>query len=87
MIGHPERFGLSSLTEESDTCGRCPLRVLELGAGTGLVGLSAVKVLIASSTKKDCGATVIATDFYPSVWTISGPTSTKTSPATGVMLL
>ncbi|KAI5997447.1 hypothetical protein EDD15DRAFT_2245834 [Pisolithus albus] len=67
MVEHPEQFGLGFLTRENDTCGRRPLRILELGAGTGLVGLTAAKVLVASSAKKDCRATVVATDFYPSV--------------------
>ncbi|KAI6022217.1 hypothetical protein PISMIDRAFT_689259 [Pisolithus microcarpus 441] len=67
IVQHPEQFGLGFLTGENDTCSERPLRVLELGAGTGLVGLTAAKVLIAFSAKKDCRATVVATDFYPSV--------------------
>ncbi|KAI5997187.1 hypothetical protein EDC04DRAFT_2797600 [Pisolithus marmoratus] len=54
IVDHPEH-------------GKRPLRVLELGAGTGLVGLTAVKVLLASSAWRNRGATVVATDFYPSV--------------------
>ncbi|KAI6159361.1 hypothetical protein EDD17DRAFT_1898773 [Pisolithus thermaeus] len=48
------------------TCGERPLRFLELSAGTGLVGLTVAKVLVASLAKRDCRATVVATDFYPS---------------------
>ncbi|KIK12859.1 hypothetical protein PISMIDRAFT_646660 [Pisolithus microcarpus 441] len=67
VVEHPEQFGLGFLTGESDTCSERPLCVLELGAGTGLVSLTAAKVLVASSAKMDCRATVVATDFYPSV--------------------
>lgn len=59
IVEHPEQFGLGFLKGENDTCGRRPLRILELGA--------AAKVLVASSTKRDCRATVVAADLYPSV--------------------
>lgn len=54
-----------------------PLRILELGAGTGLVGLTVAKLLQASSSCKNPDpnptlrprATIILTDFYPAVLT------------------
>ncbi|KAI6046981.1 putative methyltransferase-domain-containing protein [Pisolithus marmoratus] len=64
IVDHPEQFGLGG---KDYTSGKRPLRVLELGAGTGLVGLTAAKVLLASSAWRNRGATVVATDFYPSV--------------------
>ncbi|KAI6117400.1 hypothetical protein EDD16DRAFT_1795708 [Pisolithus croceorrhizus] len=67
IVEHPEQFGLVFRIGEDYTCGERPLRVLQLGAGTGLVGLTAAKVLVASLAKRDCRATVVATDFYPSV--------------------
>ncbi|KAI6125183.1 putative methyltransferase-domain-containing protein [Pisolithus thermaeus] len=67
IVEHPEQFGLDFRIGEDYTCGKRPLRVLELGAGTGLVGLTATKVLVASSAERDFRTTVVATDFYPSV--------------------
>ncbi|KAF9239873.1 putative methyltransferase-domain-containing protein [Melanogaster broomeanus] len=43
------------------------LRVLELGAGTGLVGLAAAKLIRALPAWKNRRVTVVATDFHPSV--------------------
>jgi len=51
----PEMFGLFDACEG--------LRALELGAGTGLVGLTLGKLLDARLTQ----GTIVATDFYPSV--------------------
>lgn len=44
----------------------CPLRVLELGAGTGLVGL-ALAARSASQKKRGSGASVVLTDHHPTV--------------------
>lgn len=67
IVEHPEQVGLGFLSGENDTCSRRPLRILDLGAGTGLVVLTAAKVLVAFSSTADCRATVAAADFYPSV--------------------
>ncbi|KIN99307.1 hypothetical protein M404DRAFT_1004797 [Pisolithus tinctorius Marx 270] len=67
IVEHPEQFGLRFRIGKDRTGGERPFRVLELGAGTGLVGLTAAKVLIASSARKNRRATIVATDFYPSV--------------------
>ncbi|KAG9314974.1 hypothetical protein JVU11DRAFT_4083 [Chiua virens] len=62
----PDRFGLHPL--------RTPLRILELGAGTGLVGLTVAKVLQVlrslhpTTRHHDIQATtIVLTDIYPAV--------------------
>ncbi|KIY52777.1 hypothetical protein FISHEDRAFT_34563 [Fistulina hepatica ATCC 64428] len=63
---HPEHFGLTRDTTVDDASRR--LRILELGAGTGLVSIVAAKVLQLQGAAAHCpGACVVATDFYPSV--------------------
>ena len=73
---HPDRFGLGSPCWSSngglkDGPPSRPLRVLELGAGTGLVGLTVAKLLKASPPNPNPTlhnrATVVLTDFYPAV--------------------
>ncbi|KAI0830833.1 putative methyltransferase-domain-containing protein, partial [Trametes gibbosa] len=56
MCMHPAEFGLVTPAAR-------PLRILELGAGTGLLSIAAAKVL-ASSTHRP---TIVATDYHPSV--------------------
>lgn len=56
MCMHPAEFGLVTPVDR-------PLRVLELGAGTGLLSIAAAK-LLASSTRQP---SVVATDYHPSV--------------------
>ncbi|KAI1855579.1 hypothetical protein JX265_005982 [Neoarthrinium moseri] len=56
LCGSPERFGLRSL-------GSAP-HILELGAGTGLVGLTLAKLLPSLGFP---GARVVATDYHPAV--------------------
>jgi len=59
IVEHPARFGLGD-THRGD------LRILELGAGTGLVGLTVAKLLqVAASGNRR--ATVVSTDFHPSI--------------------
>ncbi|PCH37120.1 hypothetical protein WOLCODRAFT_109609 [Wolfiporia cocos MD-104 SS10] len=53
----PEEFGLDRVREEG-------LRALELGAGTGLASVTLAKVLEAQA---GAAASVVATDFHPSV--------------------
>lgn len=57
MVRSPDIYGLQRSSPES---GAGPLRVLELGAGTGLMSMVISKLL-----KQD--ARVIATDFHPAV--------------------
>ena len=57
IVEQPGRFGLQGW--EGDR----PLRVLELGTGTGLVSLVVAKILF----KKGIRAKVVPTDYYPSV--------------------
>ncbi|KAL4071178.1 putative methyltransferase-domain-containing protein [Scleroderma yunnanense] len=66
IVEHPERFGLGDTPFlGNDGClGRGDLRILELGAGTGLVGLTVAKLLAAMGNRR---ATVVATDFHPSI--------------------
>ncbi|GLB36854.1 putative lysine methyltransferase [Lyophyllum shimeji] len=59
ILDEPARFGLL-------LPGQHELRILELGAGTGLVSLTVGKLLESSSAPYQ-GATIIATDYYPSV--------------------
>jgi predicted nicotinamide N-methyase len=58
MCASPARFGFTK-----DTLGSAP-RIIELGAGTGLVGIALAKILprLRVSTP-----TIIATDFHPTV--------------------
>jgi predicted nicotinamide N-methyase len=67
IVEHPGRFGLSTRSRSSDS----PLRILELGAGTGLVGLTVAKLLQTSSPSSNTTlhprATIVLTDFYPTV--------------------
>ncbi|KIK92587.1 hypothetical protein PAXRUDRAFT_829818 [Paxillus rubicundulus Ve08.2h10] len=68
MVEHPDRLGLRYDPTTSDVV--CPpraLRVLELGAGTGLVALTAAKLMQALPAWKFHQTTVVATDFHPIV--------------------
>lgn len=58
MCSAPDRFGLSS-----QALGSTP-RIIELGAGTGLVGITLAKLLPRLGV---AGAEVIATDYHPAV--------------------
>lgn len=58
MCMHPSDFGLVNPAQRA-------LRVLELGAGTGLLSIVAAKVL--ASSAPSCSPTVVATDYHPSV--------------------
>jgi predicted nicotinamide N-methyase len=55
IAAQPAEFGLENP--------KTPLRVLELGAGTGLVGLT----LAVLAKLMDVSVTVVCTDYYPSV--------------------
>lgn len=44
-----------------------PVRVLELGAGTGLVSITIAKLLLTSPTPSLPATDIVATDYYPSV--------------------
>ncbi|KAG6328875.1 hypothetical protein ID866_10214 [Astraeus odoratus] len=68
IIEHPERFGLGDALSESNDCSRKRnLRILELGAGTGLAGLTVGRLLTASPTRRNTRCTIVSTDFHPSV--------------------
>lgn len=58
MCSHPARFGLSA-----EALGAAP-RIVELGAGTGLVGITVAKLLPLVGVP---GSEVIATDYHPAV--------------------
>ncbi|POS73819.1 hypothetical protein DHEL01_v207783 [Diaporthe helianthi] len=58
MCASPERFGLTV-----EKLGREP-RIVELGAGTGLVGITMAKLLPRLGMS---GAAVVATDYHPAV--------------------
>ncbi|KAI8985644.1 hypothetical protein BD414DRAFT_488762 [Trametes punicea] len=62
VVESPERFGLLQ-----DSIGR-GLRILELGAGTGLVSLALAKLLsVISHSQATSKPTVVATDYHPEV--------------------
>ena len=58
MCANPSKFGL-------DATGRNSLRVLELGAGTGLLSITAAQILARAQTDKP--PIIVATDFHPGV--------------------
>ena len=58
IVNSPHDFGLQLSSKI-----RTPLRILELGAGTGLVGLAVAKLLASSKTPSE----LVLTDFHPSV--------------------
>ncbi|KAF8880896.1 hypothetical protein CPB84DRAFT_1828157 [Gymnopilus junonius] len=62
----PEAFGLPTSPTNVSTS---TLRYLELGAGTGLVGLTVAKTMerLTSQRKLDLDVDVVATDYYPTV--------------------
>jgi len=55
---------LFSLTASTNTDGR-PLRILELGAGTGMLSIAAAKIL--NSSNPPTPSEIIATDYHPEV--------------------
>ncbi|KZT01167.1 uncharacterized protein LAESUDRAFT_664622 [Laetiporus sulphureus 93-53] len=57
----PRSFGLSVKEDGSNP------RVLELGAGTGLLSIAAAKLLQRNAAAHQFAASVIATDYHPSV--------------------
>jgi hypothetical protein len=70
IVDDPKAFGLQSeSTAEGDEVMRDELRVLELGAGTGLVSLTVGKLLdvLRGWRTRWRRASVFATDFHPSV--------------------
>ncbi|KAJ3730092.1 hypothetical protein DFJ43DRAFT_1225200 [Lentinula guzmanii] len=59
ICADPARFSLSSPTKAD----RSPLRILELGAGTGVLSIVAAKLLSSSSVSPS----IFATDYHPDV--------------------
>ena len=59
ICANPSRFGLEATGES--------LRVLELGAGTGLLSITAAQILARAQT--DTPPIIVATDFHPDVLT------------------
>ncbi|KAF6740955.1 putative methyltransferase-domain-containing protein [Ephemerocybe angulata] len=62
VVEDPGSFGLALQGPDGDNGGK-PLRVLELGAGTGLVSLVVAKALQGMGVD----AEIVASDYYPSV--------------------
>ncbi|TFK38832.1 putative methyltransferase-domain-containing protein [Crucibulum laeve] len=58
IVEEPGRFGLECPDGQS-------LRILELGAGTGLVSLTVAKLM--QALRRDDQIEIVATDYYPSV--------------------
>ena len=72
IVRYPEYFSLVELDSEPENSNsrreeRPDLRVLELGAGTGLVSLTLAKLLESYGHWTNKRAEIVATDFYPSV--------------------
>ncbi|KIK71494.1 hypothetical protein GYMLUDRAFT_33674 [Collybiopsis luxurians FD-317 M1] len=64
----PARFGLSNALKRDGT----PLRILELGAGTGLLSILAAKLLSSAASASDpapaaAATSISATDYHPDV--------------------
>jgi predicted nicotinamide N-methyase len=58
MCANPSKFGFEATGEKN-------LRVLELGAGTGLLSITAAQIL--ARTQTDTPPIIVATDFHPGV--------------------
>lgn len=74
MCSFPERFGLSA-----EQLGDTP-RIIELGAGTGLVGITMAKLLPRIGVSN---GTIIATDYHPAVLSNLKENITANFPRTG----
>jgi hypothetical protein len=67
IVEQPEEFGLPIKDTNGSKLAKQELRVLELGAGTGLVSLTVGKLLQSFAQWTHTRVTIVATDFYPSV--------------------
>ncbi|KAF5347554.1 hypothetical protein D9756_010696 [Leucocoprinus leucothites] len=65
LVEDPRSFGISA--DQLNTQGQAVFRVLELGAGTGLVSLIVARLLRQIGVAASCQVEIIATDYYPSV--------------------
>lgn len=65
LVQEPGAFGLSS--DQLHNRKQSVLRVLELGAGTGLVTLTTAKLLQKIALDTTCRIQIVATDYYPFV--------------------
>ena len=64
IVDHPRQFGFHQHHAECST-----FRCLELGAGTGLVSITVIKMMMQKIMEKSTKLEVVATDYYPSVLT------------------
>ncbi|THH13500.1 hypothetical protein EW146_g6725 [Bondarzewia mesenterica] len=63
MCANPDTFGLGPKSSRTSD----HMRILELGAGTGLLSISAAKILQRQGSCQDQTITIVATDFHPDV--------------------
>ncbi|KAH9968807.1 putative methyltransferase-domain-containing protein [Russula dissimulans] len=67
LCANPGKFNLDVDTTTTTTTDGAGLRVLELGAGTGLLSITAARILAGNGQVRASPPFIVATDFHPDV--------------------